>query len=468
MATRQRKPAETSVPARTGGTGRRTRRPVRLLIGLSAVLLMLALPLPALAEGETLGGTFTYRAGDERTPAEGVSVTVSQDGNEIGAAVSDAEGKWEVPLPGAGTYQVAVDVSSLPEGVCLKDPTRSELPSVSVIGGQRKSVIFALEEGQGGGCGGGGGGAGGGTGGGRGGGVAAYSRIGALFIAGLKLGATIALAAVGLSLIYGVTRLVNFAHAELVTLGPVLAYVFHVTGSGLALPLVLAAIPAIFLAGAFGWLQSKYLWRPLRKRGTSLVSLMVVSIGLSFAVRSLIQLFFGGQPAAYQDYAGQPGVLILGISMVPKHLVTIGVSIVVLFLVTQFLQRSRAGTAMRAVSDDRDLAESSGINVDGVIQLTWVLAAVLAALGGIFYGLNESVSYDMGFRILLLLFAAVVLGGLGTAYGVMAGAFVVGVVVEMSTLVLPAELKISSGLVILIVMLLVRPQGIFGVRERIG
>jgi branched-chain amino acid transport system permease protein len=123
---------------------------------------------------------------------------------------------------------------------------------------------------------------------------------------------------------------------------------------------------------------------------------------------------------------------------------------------------------MRAVADDRDLAESSGIDVDRVILLTWILAALLAALGGIFYGLNESVSYDMGFRILLLLFAAVVLGGLGTAYGVMVGGFVVGIAVEMSTLVLPAELKVVSGLVILIVMLLVRPQGIFGTRERIG
>jgi branched-chain amino acid transport system permease protein len=232
--------------------------------------------------------------------------------------------------------------------------------------------------------------------------------------------------------------------------------------------LVLGAIPAIILVGAFGWLQSNYLWRPLRKRGTSLLSLMVVSIGLSFALRSLIQLAFGGQPQSYQDYAGQPGVLILGISMVPKHLVTIAVAIVVLFLVTLFLERSRAGTAMRAVADDRDLAESSGIDVDRVIHVTWILAALLAAVAGIFYGLNESVTYDMGFRILLLLFAAVVLGGLGTAYGVMAGAFVVGIVVEMSTLVLPSEVKVISGLFILIVMLLFRPQGIFGTRERIG
>jgi branched-chain amino acid transport system permease protein len=434
-------------------------RPIRLLLALAGLVFTLAWPLPAVAAGETIGGTLQYRADDERVPVEGVTVTVSQDGTEVGSAVSDAEGKWEVALPGAGTFVVTLDVSTLPEGVRLTDPSRAELPNVAVLGGQRKSVIFPLEEGQGGGGGGGGGGRGG---------IGAYARVGALLIAGLKLGATIALAAVGLSLIYGVTRLVNFAHAELVTLGAVLAFAFHIPGTGPGFPLVLAAIPAVILVGAFGWLQSRYLWRPLRKRGTSLLSLMVVSIGLSFALRSVIQLTFGGQPQSYQDYAGQPGVLILGVSMVPKHLVTIAVGIVVLFLVTLFLERSREGTAMRAVADDRDLAESSGIDVDRVITVTWILAALLAAIGGIFYGMNESVSYDMGFRILLLLFAAVVLGGLGTAYGVMAGAFVVGIVVEMSTLVLPSELKVVSGLLILIVMLLIRPQGLFGTRERIG
>jgi branched-chain amino acid transport system permease protein len=422
-------------------------RPVRLLLGLVVTLPILLWPLSALAQGEVIAGTLVYRAGDERTPVEGVTITVSQDGAEIGSAISDAEGRWEVPLPGPGTYQVTLDVTTLPEGVGLTDPTKVELPNVNVLTGQRRSVIFPLGEGAVVG-------------------PAIYGRVGALLVAGLKLGATIALAAVGLSLIYGVTRLVNFAHAELVTLGAVLAYAFHAWG--ISLPLVLAAIPAVILVAGFGGLQSLYLWRPLRRRGTALISLMVVSIGLSFALRSLIQLTFGGQPVAYPDFAGQPAIPILGIPMVPKHLVTIGVSIALLFLVTQFLQRSRAGTAMRAVSDDRDLAESSGINVDRVIHITWILAALLAAVGGIFYGLNESVSYEMGFRILLLLFAAVVLGGLGTAYGVMVGGFVVGIVVEMSTLVLPAELKVVSGLVILIVMLLVRPQGIFGTRERIG
>ena len=449
MAVKLQKPADVPLVRGPDRADFWSSRFVRLSFVPVAILLILAFPLAALAQGETIGGTLVYRAEGERTPVEGVVITVSQDGTPIGTAVSDAEGRWEVPLPGPGTYQVGLDSSTLPEGVALADPTLVELSNVTVIGGQRRSVIFPLGEGTTSG-------------------VAIYARLGALLVAGLKLGATIALAAVGLSLVYGVTRLVNFAHAELVTLGAVIAYLFHATGSGVGWPLVLAAIPAVILVAGFGWLQGRYLWQPLRKRGTAVLSLMVVSIGLSFALRSLIQLYFGGLPVAYPDFAGQPAIDLLGIPMVPKHLATIGVSLAVLFLVTQFLQRSRTGTAMRAVSDDRDLAESSGIDVDRVIQVTWILAALLAALGGIFYGLNESVSYDMGFRVLLLLFAAVVLGGLGTAYGVMVGGFAVGIVVEMSTLWLPAELKVVSGLVILIIMLLVRPQGIFGTRERVG
>ena len=123
---------------------------------------------------------------------------------------------------------------------------------------------------------------------------------------------------------------------------------------------------------------------------------------------------------------------------------------------------------MRAVSDDPDLAESSGINVNRIVLITWVLAGGLAALGGVFFGLNEAVQWDMGFKLLLLIFAAVVLGGLGTAYGAMVGGFIVGVAVEMSTLVFPNELKAAVGLVVLIIMLLIRPQGLLGSKERIG
>ena len=123
---------------------------------------------------------------------------------------------------------------------------------------------------------------------------------------------------------------------------------------------------------------------------------------------------------------------------------------------------------MRAVADNSDLAESSGIDVQRVIRVTWIVGAGLAGLGGVMFGISEQVQWDMGFKLLLLIFAAVVLGGLGTAFGAMLGGFIVGVAVEMSTLWIAVEFKTAVALGILIAMLLVRPQGLLGVKERIG
>ncbi len=426
------------------------RAPIR--IAWAAVLtlaIVVLIPIAALAEGETIGGTLIFRTPDERIAVEGAVITVSQDGTEIGAAVSDPDGKWEVGVPGPGVYQVKLDESTLPDGVTLTDPTRSELSSVTVTQNQQKTVLFPLGEGSTS------------T-------VSTYQRVGTLFIAGLKLGAVIALSAVGLSLIYAVTGLVNFSHGEMVTLGAVVAYFFHASKAGPQWPLLVAGVAAIALGAAFGWVQDRGLWRPLRIRNMGVLSMMVVSIGLAFTLRHLVLVIFGGTRRLYPDFAAQGPINIAGIPMVPKHLVTIAVAVVVLGAIGLFLQKTKAGTALRAVSDDPDLAESSGINVNRVITLTWVMAGGLAALGGVFFGANEAIQWDMGFRLLLLIFAAVVLGGLGTAYGAMVGGFIVGIAVEMSTLFVPSELKGAVGLGVLIVMLLIRPQGIFGSKERIG
>ncbi len=413
------------------------------------VLLLLAFPAAALGEGETIRGSLQVRAEDEQTPVEGVRLTVRLGGEDVGTAISNAEGDWEIPVPGPGLYDVELDQSSLPEGVALTDQDRSILTDVEVAEGRAKTVLFPLGESSISN-------------------VSTYERIGTLFVAGLKLGAVIALSAVGLSLVYAVTGLVNFAHGEMVTLGAVLAYFFHTSPAGPQWPLLVAAIPAIALGAAFGWAQDRGLWRPLRKSGMGLISMMVVSIGLAFALRHAILVVFSGQRRLYRDFTGQGPVDILGIPVVPKHLVTIVVAVVVLGAIGLFLQRTKMGTALRAVSDDVDLSESSGINVDRVVTLTWILAGGLAALGGIFFGSNEAIQWDMGFRLLLLIFAAVVLGGLGTAYGAMLGGFIVGIAVEMSTLIFPSELKAAVGLILLILMLLVRPQGMLGSKERIG
>ena len=410
---------------------------------------VLAIPGLALAEGEAIGGTLFLATEEGRTPVEGVTISVRQDCTPIGDATSDAEGEWNVPVPGAGTYAVELDLATLPEGVGLTNPDGAVLDGIVVQAERQRIVLFPLGEG-------------GDT------SAPGYQRFGALFVAGLKLGAVIALSAVGLSLIYAVTGLVNFSHGEMVTLGAVLAYFFSTSAAGPGWSVILAGIVAVALGAGFGWAQDRGMWRPLRKQRMGLVSMMVVSIGLSFALRYLVLVMFGGTRKLYNQYTGQSPFDLWGIAIVPKHLVTIAVAVVVLGLVGLFLQKTRTGTALRAVSDNPSLSESSGIDVDRVVTLTWIMAGGLAALGGVFFGLTEAVQWDMGFRLLLLIFAAVVLGGLGTAYGAMLGAFVVGLAVEMSTLIFPSELKSAVGLGILILMLLIKPQGLLGSRERIG
>jgi branched-chain amino acid transport system permease protein len=419
-----------------------------LIFGL-VVAGVLGLAAPALAEGEAIKGRLVAVFADERDPVEGVTVAVSQDGSAIGSSTSDADGRWIVPVPGPGTYQARIDAATLPEGVALTDSEAAELSEIVVREGEEKTVIFRLGEGTTSS-------------------VSLYQRLGSLTVLGLKLGAIIALAAVGLSLVFAVTGLVNFAHGEMVTLGAVVAYFFHASPAGPGWPLALAAIPAVIAGGLFGWIQEKGIWKPLRDRRTSLIAMMVVSIGFAFAVRNIILIVFDGEPRAFPDFAGQAVTQILGIPIAPKHLFTIGASLIILFGVGLFLQRTRQGTAMRAVADNKDLAESSGIDVDRIIAVTWIMAGLLAAVAGVLFGLTETVQWDMGFKLLLLIFAAVVLGGLGTTYGAVVGAFVVGLAVELSTFVVPSELKTAVGLIVLIIMLLIRPQGLLGSRERIG
>ncbi len=425
----------------------------RVLIAATlAVLAVVLSPMAAFAEDESIKGRLEKIDGDVREPVGGVTITVEQDGTLIGTAESNDDGEWEIPVPGAGTYLVRLEVDTLPDGVALTDPERFELPALNVRENQNKTARFNLGPGL----------------------VAdnlsTLNRLLELFVIGLKLGAIIAMASIGLSLIFGVTGLVNFAHGELVTIGAVVAYFFHLSTAWFSFqwPLVIAAIPAVAFTAAVGWANEAWLWRPLRRRRVGLISMLVISIGLSFALRNLINIIFGGEPRTYGDFAVQAPIEVLGIQTVPKNIFIIVFTIVVLLGVGLFLQKTRTGTAMRAVADNRDLAESSGINVERVIMVTWVVGAGLAGLGGVLLGASETVQWDMGFKLLLLIFAAVVLGGLGTAYGAMVGAFIIGVTVEMSTFWLDPDLKNAVALFVLVIMLLIRPQGLLGTRERIG
>jgi branched-chain amino acid transport system permease protein len=271
--------------------------------------------------------------------------------------------------------------------------------------------------------------------------------------------------AVGLSLIYGTTGLVNFAHGELVTMGAMVAFFFNRT---LGWPLILAGVLAVVLVGAFGWGLDAGFWGPLRRRGTGNITMMVVSIGLQLALVNLYLYQFGGLTRPYSDFHAQEAWTVGPVDLAPKKLASTLISLTLLILVAVLLQRTRTGKAMRAIADNPDLASSSGINVDAVIRMVWMFGAGLAAVGGVLFSVSQDVNFEEGSGLLLLLFAAITLGGLGAAYGALLGGFIIGLFVNVSTVWIPTELKNVGALAVLILVLLVRPQGLLGRAERIG
>lgn len=388
--------------------------------------------------------------GEDDIPVEGAEIIIrTQDGQEIGRVQTAADGTFEFGLPGPGDYEAELVLDSLPEGATLtSDAEDANILDFSIAPGQSRPLLYRLGEPE------------------AGGGVNDFLRsFLQLSVEGLKLGLIIAITAIGLSLIFGTTGLVNFAHGELVSFGAILGWLFNVS---FGIHLIPATIIAVIVGGLAAGALDLGLWRPLRNRGTSLIAMLVVSIGLSLLWRYAMLYQFGGRTRPYAQYAIQRAVEIGPVRIAPKDIIAIVLSLVVLIGVGLMLQKTRIGKAMRAVADNRDLAESSGIDVERVILVIWVLAGGLATLGGVLFGLAEQVSWQMGFQLLLLMFAGVILGGLGTAYGALVGSIVVGMFVQLWTLFFSPELKNVGAFVILIIVLLVRPQGILGRAERVG
>jgi branched-chain amino acid transport system permease protein len=441
---------------------------------LAAAALFALIPVAALAaqSGEAITTTISYADPDtgEKVAAVGVSITVlTEDGEVVGTAVTDDDGIFLLSVPGAGIYAVELDPSTLPEGIVLKNPDRNPA-TVKVEAGQVSRSIFSTQTGEGAADEGGGGGI-------------TIRQVAQLTLEGIKLGLFLGMGAIGLSLIFGTTGLVNFAHGEMIGWGMLVAYFFNFWGFagaigfmegwpapfGAGVNLIFATLFAIVGGIFLGWTFDKLVFAPLRRRGVSIISQMVVTIGLGLLLRYVYLFIFRGTPRFFKDFTAQQAIeWIPLVDITPKDAITGILSVIVLIGVGLFLIRARMGKAMRAVSDNRDLAESSGIDVQRVIRFVWVLGGALAGLGGVFIGLSEQVSWNIGFRILLLIFAAVILGGLGTAYGALVGALVIGVGIQVSTLFIPTELKNVGALILLILVLVIRPQGIMGRKERVG
>lgn len=465
-------------PTSSPGTRRRLTGAALLLVSLAAAIgtVFAAGPAQAAAECTPDPNTACVQGiikTSDGEPAAGVSLEISGGDQQT---TTDENGRWAFAVTKAGSYKVTVDPVSLPAGQFFKS---ADSRDVTVELYETASALFPLTDEAAGAQGETGSesepstpttgaetptptaepGAATATADGF-----SWPRFWQQFASGIRMGLLLSLAALGLSLVFGTTGLSNFAHAEMLSMGGILAYLFmSLTGN-----IWLAGGITVLIMALFGWFQDVVLWKPLRKRRLSLMQMMIVSIALSIVLQNVFQFFFGANVLRI-DPSTPKTVTFLGVTLTVQSYIAMAIALVAIIVVGLTLKYSRFGRATRAVSDNPALAEASGIDVNKVIRLVWVSGSALAGLAGILLGLVlNGISWNTGWHFLLLLFAAVVLGGIGTAFGAVVGAMIIGMVVEMANIWLPGDLKHAAALFILIIVLLVRPQGIFGRAARIG
>ena len=419
-------------------------------IGRSIVLITIALTfslfLASPANAETPTKLYGIITDSEGNALSGIGISVVGPDGFSAQVNTDDQGAWEVPILSKGSFSATINVDDLPEGQALTNLEKSTVKANVFMLGVDLRLLFPIGPG-----------------------VVQSSlleRSAQLTLDGILLGLVIGLAALGLSLIFGTTGLTNFAHGEILTLAGLLTYYFSAI---VGLPVLAAAPLAVLLgAGISGFLQDKYLWKPLRKRGTGLIAMLVISIGFAIFLRYFFLFIFGGDTRQLPQYAGQAGLELGLVNITPKSILTTVIGVLFISGATLWLLRTRMGKASRAVADNPALASASGIDVQRVIRAVWILGAALASYAGVIITVNQGVSFLMGQDMLLLIFAAVTLGGLGTANGALVGSLIIGLFVQLSTLFIPTELKYVGALVVLILILVIRPQGILGKQERVG
>ena len=277
-----------------------------------------------------------------------------------------------------------------------------------------------------------------------------------LIINGIAVGSILALAAIGLTLTYGILKLSNFAHGDFMTLGAYLTWLANTGGLNIWVSMILGAVGTMV-----AMLISEFLlWKPMRDRRASDTTLIIISIGLALFIRNGILLVYGGSNQLYQ-LPVVPAMQFGELRIAYYRVVVVGLAIAAIVALHLILQNTKIGKAMRAVADNIDLARVSGINVERVVLWTWIITGILTAFAGGMYGLIAVVRPNMGWFLILPMFASVILGGIGNPYGAVAGAFIIGIAQELSVPLLGSEYKLGVALAIMIVILLVRPQGIF-------
>lgn len=284
------------------------------------------------------------------------------------------------------------------------------------------------------------------------------------FINGLNIGSIYALIALGYTMVYGIAKLINFAHGDVIMVGAYISFISMKFG----LPWWLAVIISIVACAVLGVVMEKVAYKPLRN--ASRISLLITAIGISYLLQNLFQLIFGANPQPYHAFITLPALNLGGISIQANYYITFSVSVLLMTLLTLFVNKTTMGKAMRAVSEDEGAAKLMGINVDTTISLTFAIGCALAAIAGILYAncypmINPTLGSLPGIKA----FIAAVLGGIGSIPGAVIGAFILGMVEAMTKAYISSQLTDTIVFAILILMLVFKPAGILGknVKEKV-
>lgn len=296
-------------------------------------------------------------------------------------------------------------------------------------------------------------------------------QILSLTVWGVMLGGVIALGSIGLTLVYGVLKFPNFSHGALVTLGAYVAFVVlallpetpALRPFSFGWELLVALLAAMPVVGLVSIAVDRVMYRRLRRSNAHLVLFAMASLAVAFFLRSIIYLIWGSDFHFYYQGRVNPAlVLPFGMRVQADQFFILGLALVLVFLVYLLLAKTKMGKAMRATADNPDLAQVRGIDTERVIAWTWAIGGALAAAGGVMYGLASQLRPEMGFWLLLPMFAAVIMGGIGNPYGALAGALIIGVVQQVSAAFMNPAYGPAVAFALMVVTLLVRPQGLFG------
>ena len=284
------------------------------------------------------------------------------------------------------------------------------------------------------------------------------------FINGLNIGSIYALIALGYTMVYGIAKLINFAHGDVIMVGAYISFISMKFG----LPWWLAVIISIVVCAVLGVVMEKVAYKPLRN--ASRISLLITAIGISYLLQNAFQLIFGANPQPYHAFITLPALNLGGISIQANYYITFSVSVVLMILLTLFVNKTTMGKAMRAVSEDEGAAKLMGINVDTTISLTFAIGCALAAIAGILYAnCYPMINTTLGSLPGIKAFIAAVLGGIGSIPGAVIGAFILGMVEAMTKAYISSQLTDTIVFAILILMLVFKPAGILGknVKEKV-